>query len=68
MKHKFTTLVFLICALCIPINTWMTVAKSNAQIRLQDKVDELNRDWYTYELDVSEYCEIFNDDDCWWVE
>ena len=68
MKHKFTILVFLICALYIPINTWVSVARSEAHQRLQDKVDQMHHDWYTYELDVSEYCEIINDDDCWWVE
>ena len=61
-------ILFILCVLYVPINTLVTIERSRATHRLQDKVDELNRDWYTYELDVSEYCEIFNDNDCWWVD
>ena len=61
-------ILFIICVLYVPINTLVTIERSRATHRLDRKLDQFNSDLRTYEIDISEYCEIFNDEDCWWIK
>ena len=59
-------LFILVFALYIPAHTWYCIASDAVEARLQKQLDIYNNS-NGYELDMSEYCEIFKDDDCWLV-